>query len=63
MHVVRVMQGLSTYQLSPEQLAPTDARLDVITGFQLADGDLRMFVMEGLAQGQGMQQLVTAIAR
>lgn len=56
-----VVQGLSTYQLSQEQEA--DAGLDVITGFHLVDGALRVFVLEGPAEGRGMSSLVPAIAR
>lgn len=52
---------LSTQQLSQEQVA--DEALDVITGFQLVDGALRLFVLEGPASGSGMGQLVPAIAR
>lgn len=56
-----VLQALSTYQLSPEQVS--DDSLDVLTGFQLVDGALRVFVVEGPAQGAGIQGLVAAVAR
>lgn len=55
------MQALSTYQLSPEQVS--DDCLDVLTGFQMVDGALRVFVVEGPAQGAGIQGLVAAVAR
>lgn len=58
---VRVLQALSTYQLSPEQVL--DESLDVLTGYHLVDGDLRLFMLEGPAEGKGMQHLVTAVAR
>lgn len=55
------MQALSTYQLSPDQVS--DEALDVLTGFHVVDGALRLFVLEGPAQGKGVQHLVTAVAR
>lgn len=54
-------QALSTFQLSPQQLS--DELLDVLTGFQLVDGALRLFVLEGPAAGKGMQMLVPALAQ
>jgi hypothetical protein len=59
--VCTVLQALSTYQLSPGQVS--DEALDVLTGFHVVDGALRLFVLEGPAQGKGMQHLVTAVAR
>lgn len=56
-----IAQVLSTYQLSSDQVS--DEALDVITGIQLVDGSLRLFVLEGPAQSRGMQSLLPAIAR
>lgn len=57
-----VVQTLSTKQLSHEQCCD-HAGCDVLTGFQLVDGSMRLFVLEGPAAGQGMSTLVMAIAR
>lgn len=46
---VRVLQRLNTWKLTPEQAA--DKSLDIITGFQLIDGDVRMIFVEGLLKG------------
>lgn len=56
------LQALSTYQLSPDQVS--DTTLDVITGYHLVDdGVLRVFVLEGPAEGRGIHNLVAAIGR
>eukprot|EP00899_Mesostigma_viride_P002374 jgi/Mesvir1/12137/Mv00390-RA.2 len=50
-----VLRSLQTYRLTEEQLR--DKSLDLITGFQLIDKrGLRMFVLEGLAEG-GMKRI------
>eukprot|EP00891_Asterochloris_glomerata_P007094 jgi/Astpho2/7094/Aster-x1406 len=58
---VQVLQALSTYKLSDEQAA--DPELDVLTGFQLVDGQERMIVVEGLADKamKVMAQLATKL--
>jgi hypothetical protein len=55
------LQSLSTYQLDAQQ--SSDASLDLLTGFQLADGALRLVVLEGPAEGLGMAKTVAGIAR
>jgi hypothetical protein len=54
-------QSLSTYQLDAQQCA--DPSCDLLTGFQLADGALRLVVLEGPAEGIGMAMTVAGIAR
>lgn len=56
-----MLQCLSTYQLEQRQAA--DSSLDLLTGFQLADGQLRLVVLEGPAEGLGMATTVPGIAR
>ncbi|WIA12268.1 hypothetical protein OEZ85_012330 [Tetradesmus obliquus] len=57
----RLHQSLSTCQLDAQQAA--DPSLDLLTGFQLADGALRLVVLEGPAEGIGMAQAIAGIAR
>jgi hypothetical protein len=52
---------LSTYQLSPAQ--GDDACCDLLTGFHLVDGNLRLVVLEGPAAGKAMSLAVPAIVR
>lgn len=54
-------QSLSTCQLDPQQSA--NLSLDLLTGFQLADGALRLVVLEGPAEGIGMARTIAGIAR
>lgn len=56
-----VAQALSTYQLSEQH--SSEVSLDILTGFQLADGALRLVVLEGPAEGLGMTKTVPGIAR
>lgn len=56
-----VAQALSTYQLSDQQ--SIEASLDILTGFQLVDGALRLVVLEGPAEGLGMTKTIPGIAR
>eukprot|EP00736_Rhodelphis_marinus_P003466 Rmarinus@m.24685 len=44
-----VSRTLTTYQLKDEQ--KENINLDIITGFQVIDGDRRIFVLEGLVDG------------
>ncbi|WIA32397.1 hypothetical protein OEZ86_003226 [Tetradesmus obliquus] len=53
--------SLSTCQLDAQQAAYPS--LDLLTGFQLADGALRLVVLEGPAEGIGMAQTIAGIAR
>jgi hypothetical protein len=61
LHCLVCLQGLSTYQLDAQQAV--DPQLDLLTGFQLADGALRLVVLEGPADGVGMAKTVAGIAR
>ena len=44
-----ILQTLTTYKLSEEQMA--DSSLDLLTGFHLIDSDRRLIVVEGLKVG------------
>ena len=53
-----VLKTLVTYQFSEAQRA--DRTLDVVTGFQLIDGESRVLVVEGLPQG-ALRELLAAV--
>jgi len=48
-------------ELSEEE--QTDPHLDIITGFCLLDGRMRIFVLEGLREGHSFQKLLEVIPR
>jgi hypothetical protein len=56
-----IPQSLATVQLSAQQQAAENG-LDVLTGWQVADGELRCIAVEGPAGGRGMAETVPAIA-
>lgn len=57
-HVIEA--ALSTYKLSKEQR--TNKKLDIITGFQVLDGQYHLFVLEGLAE-KGVRRLWEELPR
>ncbi|XP_020606074.1 uncharacterized protein FLJ43738-like [Orbicella faveolata] len=57
-HVIEA--ALSTYKLSREQRK--NKQLDIITGFQVLDGQYHMFVLEGLAE-KGIRRLWEKLPR
>lgn len=54
-----ILTTLTTYKLEPEQ--QQDSNFDLLTGFQLVDGQRRLVIIEGLAYG-AMQE-VASIAK
>eukprot|EP00775_Hariotina_reticulata_P008650 gene8650-8831_t len=63
-HVVldtKLSQMLATYQVTQAQ--SDEASCDLVTGFHLVDGALRLVVLEGPAAGKGMGEVVPAIVR
>ncbi|KAK3287572.1 hypothetical protein CYMTET_4921 [Cymbomonas tetramitiformis] len=56
---LHVLTTLTTYKLDNEQI--NDPELDLLTGFHLVDGKIRLIVLEGLAAGimQTVQRIAT----
>ncbi|KAK9808931.1 hypothetical protein WJX72_006568 [[Myrmecia] bisecta] len=52
---LQILQSLSTYRLSEAEASSPS--LDLLTGFHMVDGKERMILIEGLAEGAGMQQI------